>query len=80
LCPLVIVHKRGLDTEFFGVHPAPMDIALAALHKIAHDTEAPAHLAWVARVALNGREPTAEDDQALGDAIDVALYVEELDT
>lgn len=69
-----------LDTEFFGVHPARMDITLAALCRIAHDPETPEHLAWVARVGLDGREPTVEDDKALGDAIDVALYVEELDT
>ena len=72
------MHNLALDSEFFGVHHDRVDIALAALHKIAHDPEAPPHLAWVARVALDGREPTAEDDQALGDAIDVALYVEEL--
>lgn len=73
---MLIVHKDVLDTEFSQVHHALME--LAALWRIAHDTDCPRVLADIARIALDGREPTPEDDQALADAIDVWLYTEEL--
>lgn len=52
----------------------------AALWRIAHDPDTLPHLAQIALIALDGREPTADDDRALGDAIDVWLYTEELGT
>lgn len=85
------MHNLIVDTEFSQVHDGRME--LAALAMIADQLDALAEidclphridpglpaLAWLARVALDGREPTEEQKQALGTAIDVALYLEELD-
>ncbi|GFG94276.1 hypothetical protein MTIM_01550 [Mycobacterium timonense] len=74
---MLIVHDVVLDKEFFRVHHALMDTAIAALHAIASDPDAPPQLSLVARLGLDGRRPTGEEWQALGDQIDVALYLEE---
>lgn len=66
----------ALTPNFSGSTMGGMETA--ALWRIAHDTDCPDEIAQIARIALDGREPTPEDDRALADAIDVWLYTEEL--
>lgn len=47
---------------------------LAALHAIAHGFP---DAQWLANRVLNGREPTEDQESALADVIDVALYLDE---
>jgi hypothetical protein len=67
-CPNVIVHDVGVDTEFLGGDHAVME--LAALAYLAGQLEQDGHpLAWIARVALDGRQPTDAGVHALYDRL-----------
>ncbi|WP_157900557.1 hypothetical protein [Mycobacterium rhizamassiliense] len=54
-----------------------VELAIAALYAIAHDTDAPPGVRFAAAVGLDGREPTAECHKAFADAYARALHLEE---